>query len=459
MAWIHNNVILPLAERDRHQGLVRRLRQLRRFESATHERQREMQSTALNALLQHAYDSTPYYRRLFDEAGFHPSGWKGGDPLPFPALTRDLLRSHEEDLRSRRHPIEELHAAATGGTTSTPVRLWRDTEALRKKTSLNYHLNRMAGYDQGDSILLVWGAQRDLELNPSWRWRLYEETLMRRYAAPAGQIGDEVFARFFELLQRRRPKVLYGYGVTLARFAEYVLVRNLKAHQPQVIITTAEAVSEVERDFIERAFGRRPVDQYGSRDVGMIAMECNQHNGLHFHPAGCYVEFEYAGMTPEGPMHNLLVTDLMNYGMPMIRYATGDCVILDEQPCVCGKWYPKVKKLLGRSTDNVLLPDGTEVPGVSFATRMATMAQTLAHVTQVQIVQKNLESLTIRYAAIGDDNLIAEEIARLREIFHDIMRTPVRLDFVRMPEILRERSGKLRLCISEVKREAAAVAG
>src|SRR5258705_2949337 len=41
-------------------------------------------------------------------------------------------------------------------------------------------------YDQGDSILMIWGAERDLELNPSWRWRLYEEGVMGRYAAAAG---------------------------------------------------------------------------------------------------------------------------------------------------------------------------------------------------------------------------------------------------------------------------------
>jgi phenylacetate-CoA ligase len=457
MAWVHNNVILPLLESERHQGLGRRLRELDRFERASHADQRAMQAASLKRLIEHAYDATPYYRRLFDEAGFHPSEWKPGERLPLPVLTRDLLRTHEEDLRSRRHSVDELHAAATGGTTSTPVRLWRDTEALRKKTALQCHLNRMVGYDQGDSILMIWGAERDLELNPSWRWRLYEEGVMRRYAAAAGQISDEIFARFFARLNQQRPKVLYGYSVTLARFAEYVLINKLKAHQPKVIITTAEAVSEVERDFIQRAFGSKPTDHYGSRDVGMIGSECESHTGLHFHPAGCFVEFEYAGVTPDGPMHKLIITDLLNYGMPMIRYSTGDCVIVDEQACACGNWYPKVKKLLGRSNDNLLLPDGTEVPGITFGTRMATMKETLNCVRQVQIVQKNTQSLIVRYAAQGDERSIEEELKRLCVLFHDIMKTPVRVNFVRLAEIPREQSGKLRLCISEVKRDANAM--
>lgn len=452
MAWIHNNVILPLLEPQRHSNLGARLRGLKRFELASEARQREMQSDAIGELLKHAYDTTPYYRRLFDEAGFHPSRWRQGESIPVPLLTRDILRANEQDLCSRRHPKEELHVAATGGTTSTPARLWRDTEALRRKTALQFHLNRLAGFDQGDSILMIWGAERDLELNPGWRWKLYEEVVMRRCACAAGQVSDDVFGRFLERLNHRRPKVLYGYGVTLAGFAEYVLNTGEKAHQPQQIITTAEAISEVERARIERAFGCKPTDQYGSRDVGMIAFECDAHAGLHFHPAGCLVEFEYAGITPDGPMHKLIITDLLNYGMPMIRYDTADCVIVDEQVCSCGRWFPRVKKILGREADNILLPDGTEVPGITFATHMALMEKTLSHITQVQLIQKNLDALIVNYAAVGDEILIQQEIAGLRDLIRAVMKAPVRVQFVRVSEILRERSGKLRLCISEVKR-------
>lgn len=452
MAWVHNNVVLPLVEPHRHSRLGKRLKDLDEFERLPETKQRAVQAGAISELLTHAYETTPYYRRLFDEVGFHPSAWKAGDPIPVPTLTREMLRANEVELRSRRHPVEDLHAAATGGTTSTPVRLWRDTEALRKKTALQYHLNRIAGFDQGDSIVMIWGAERDLDLNPTWRQRLYEERVMKRFASPAGQVGDEVFERFLKTLNKRRPKVLFGFGLTLAKFAEYVLVHNLKAHQPAVIITTAEAISDVDRDFITRAFGCPPTDMYGSRDVGTIGFECKAHTGLHFHPAGCFLEFEYAGMTQDGPMHKLIVTDLMNYGMPMIRYDTGDCVILADT-CECGKWYPKIKMLLGRVSDNVLMHDGTEVPGIIFAARMTLMKETFQFITQVQIVQTKVGALTVNYAAQGDETSIDADLGRLRALINDIIKEPIQLTFVRLPEILREQSGKLRLCISQVKRD------
>ena len=452
MAWIHNHLLLPLLEPERHRGLGKRLRALERFESSSPKEQRELQSQRVRKLLEHAYRTTPYYRALFDQQGTHPSGWQEGTPIPVPVLTRDLLRTYEDELRSRLYSADELRPAATGGTTSPPVRLWRDIEALRQKTALQYHLNRSTGFDQGDSVLMIWGAENDLELNPSWRWRLYENWMMRRIPAPAGEINESIFQRFLDRLNQHRPKVLYGYGVTVARFAEFVRVTSADWHRPTMVIITAEAVTRAERQCIEDTFGCKVIEQYGSRDVGLVASECQMHTGMHFHPAGCLVEFAFAGMTPDGPMHHLLVTDLLNYGMPLIRYDTADCVILDEAPCACGKWYPKVKSVLGRAADNFLLPDGREVPGITLATRMVSMKSALRHVTQVQFVQKAVDHLLVRYAAEGSETEIQQELTQLSDLVRDVLRCKPVLTFDRVPEILRERSGKLRFCISEVKR-------
>ena len=141
-----------------------------------------------------------------------------------------------------------------------------------------------------------------------------------------------------------------------------------------------------------------------------------------------------------------------NYGMPLIRYDTADCVILDEAPCACGKWYPKVKSVLGRAADNFLLPDGREVPGITLATRMVSMKSALRHVTQVQFVQKAVDHLLVRYAAEGSETEIQQELTQLSDLVRDVLRCKPVLSFDRVPEILRERSGKLRFCISEVKR-------
>jgi phenylacetate-CoA ligase len=451
--WIHNHIFLPLFEPERHIGLADRIEGFEQFDAASWDRQMLAQSERVRRLLDHAYNTTPYYRRLFDEVGFRAADWSPGDSIPVPLLSRDRLRTFNDELRSRRYRIEDLRSAATGGTTSTPVQFWRDIEGLRMKTALQFHLNRQSGFDQGDRVMMIWGAERDLALNPSWRWRFYEQTLMRRYTAAAGQIGETIFAGFLEKLNRHRPKVIYGYASTVARFAEYLTERRLAHFNPQRVFVTAEPLTDEDRQIIETCFGVPLTEQYGSRDIGLVASQCEYHLGLHFHPAACYVEYLPAGETPEGPMYRLVVTDLLNYGMPLIRYDTEDCVTLADTPCPCGRRYPSVRRVIGRVVDNFLLADGTQISGTAIATIMARMSKGFQSVRQVQLVQKELDLFHLRYSAQGDELYIEQELARFRAAVEELLRAKLRWVPTRVPEILRERSGKLRLCISEVIRD------
>jgi phenylacetate-CoA ligase len=449
MSWIHINVFLPLCEPERHRGLGRRLSELQRFDGSTEAEQRSWQARRVRALLAHACEATPYYRELFRQASFTPAMWRDGEAIPVPVLTRDIMRAANRELKST-HVQDELRPAVTGGTTGTPINLFRDVEGLRQKTALQYHLDRSSGFDHGDRVLLIWGAERDLVLHPSWRRTIYEQLLMRRVPAPAGQISEGVFAGFLEKLQRHKPKVLYGYSATMARFAEYVRCSGRPYHRPSVIIATAEALTDPDRALLEATFGCKVTEHYGSRDIGMVAAECKEHAGLHFHPLASFVEFAYAGETPDGPMYKLLVTDLLNRGMPLIRYDTDDCVLLASEPCRCGRWFPRIRRILGRGLDNFLLQDGTQVPGIALTVHMAKVSGGFRNVTQVQVVQKTMDHILIRYAAVGESASIDQELARLRACVEEMLRTPVQWSFLRVPEILRESSGKLRLCISEV---------
>jgi phenylacetate-CoA ligase len=453
LSWIHNNLILPLAEPERHWGLGRRLRELERFDRLPEAKQRAESSAKVMRLLTHAYDTVPYYRQVFDEAGFHPSEWTQGQNIPIPLTSRDTLRVQQDQMVSRRYRAEQLQSASTGGTTNTPVRLWRDIEGLRQKIALQYHLNRTAGYDQGDPTLLIWGAQRDLEMNPSWKRKFYDEQLMHHFTAPAGQISDLIFQRFRDRLNERKPKVMFGYGVTMARFAQYLESNNLSHHNPKVIIVTAEAITAPEREYIERVFQCRVTDQYGSRDVGMVAMNCEHHTGMHFHPAGSLTEFVHHGTAPDGgTIHRLIITDLMNYGMPLIRYDTGDCVLLDDVQCPCGRWYPRVKTVLGRALDTFVLADGTEIPGLAMANQLLLLTHSFRYITQLQVIQKDYDKVQVRYVTAGSNEETERELAQVSTALQRAFKVAIRCTMVKVQDIPRAASGKLRLCISEVPR-------
>lgn len=449
MSWFHNRFVLPLAERERHAGLARRMRAIRRFEGLTEKEQREEQQQRLRRLLQHAYDTVPYQRKRFDDAGFRPSDARVDRPLSLPALCRDDLRDAGHSLLSNAYRIKDLRRAGSSGTTSTPVQFYRDIEGLRNKSAIQQQLHSWAGYDAGDSVLMLWGAHRDMALRPSWRWRLYEEVLMQRIPAPSGMISDAILDGFRERYEKHRPKVLYAYSTVLAAFAAYLQKHGYK-HRPKVAIATAEVMNHENRRLIESVFGVPVTMYYGSREVGMIGAECAQHEGLHFHPWSTHVEFDPIGDTPDGPAYRLLITDLLNYGQPFIRYDTGDCVTLNKRRCGCGRWFPQVDQILGRVCEGIVMADGGIVPGITLGTQMAQMGHTFSAIAQVQFVQKSVEHIHLRYAVKEENTAAQSELDSIRKAIDSLMNQPMRWSFEQVNEIPRERSGKIRLCVSEI---------
>jgi phenylacetate-CoA ligase len=360
MAWVHNNILLPLRQPDQHSGLSRRLRALERFDALSRPEQLAVQEKRIRSLLDHAYQTCPYYRLIFDEMGIRAVDWRQGQPIPAPVLTDDLLHVNFENICSRAFRPEQLRRAETGGR--LPV--WRDLEGLRDKTALEYHLNRLSGFDQGMRVLRISSADADVEKHPTWRARFYEETLLGRVNCQAGEL-NHAFGNCLEKLNQQRSEVIYSDSSALALFARWLRDSGQRWHKPRLIIATADALSREQRRTIEDTFACVVTLHYGNRDIGTVAFECPEGGRLHIHPWASYVALVPTGQSPAGPLYRLVITDLLNYGMPLLRYDTGDRVLYDDSPCPCGSWYPSVTTVVARTIENA---DDTllrETPGAA----------------------------------------------------------------------------------------------
>ncbi len=310
MSWFHTHVVLPFAEPDRCSGLARRLRGIRRFERLSDKDQRAEQQLRLQHLLQHAYDTVPFYRQQFDSAGFNPAHARVDRPLPLPVLTRDHLRTESASLISRTYKGDKLRLAASSGTTRAPIRFRRDAESVRDKVALKLNLDSWSGFTPGSSVMMLWGASSSLTRESNWRWRTYEGVFMRQIPTGTAKIGEEVLERWRWRYEKERPRILNGRSTVLAVFARHLQERGLR-HRPKAVVTTADVLSNRDRKLLSSVFRAEPYNHYGSRDIGMIAAECSEHEGLHFHPWGSYVEFDRIGESPDGTVYRLLVTDLL----------------------------------------------------------------------------------------------------------------------------------------------------
>ncbi|PYV34545.1 MAG: hypothetical protein DMG22_05765 [Acidobacteria bacterium] len=441
-------IILPALQPESYGGLAGLLQHYRKLEGNTLEQNRKFQWAALLRLLTHAYQSSPFYRRRMDEAGVRPNAnLTPRDFAKIQPLTRDDIRTHLAELCSDRFAPEELAEAATGGTTDTPVAILRSRSSLPEKNAAQLCFNRWAGFEPGDKVFYLWGARQDYSENPSWRWRLYDRHLMRRVWAPTSLFNESVLESYRISLNRFRPRIIYAYPTPLALFSEYLRDSGKEFHRPTSAILTAEPLLENQRRVIEETLGCRVFEHYGSREFAMIAGECERHQGLHLNPAVAFVEFvPVEGAEVEG-LHEILVTDLLNYGMPLIRYRVNDCVLLGAEACACGRGYPLIRQITGRTTDVFHLPNGDFVPGVALTNRVLKVCPGLK---KVQVIQEALDFFRVRYVP-GADFVPADlDLLRtnLKKFFSDI----VDWTFESVADIERERSGKTRFCISFVGR-------
>ena len=452
---LYRDFFLPAYQPERYGGLRTQWRELERREAASDGENRDRQWQAVRRVLKYAYEATRFYRERFDQAGLTPDKIQSpADLQRIPLLTRNDIRTRLEDLTSNRYRAQELAESATGGTTDTPVTLRRSPESMQFRTAVQLRFNAWAGANPGDKFFWLWGAQGDFVGAPSWRWRMWERHVLRRLYGQTSRLNEEMFEQYRRAVTAYRPKIFMAYPTPLALFCEYLAQSGKPFHKPKAALVTAEVLLPEQREVIRNTLGIDPYVQYGTRDFGMIAAECSEHNGMHLSPMSAFVEL--IPLEPGNPqtVYDVVVTDLTNLAMPLIRYAINDCAIPATGSCACGRGYPRVQEFIGRMTDNFYLADGTVVSGVVLPGRILKVCP---GILKMQIIQETYSDFRIRYipgAEFQSENL--QQVAtKLRQYTGD-----VKVEFEQVMEIPREKSGKTRFFISKVQRAMpAAVAG
>jgi phenylacetate-CoA ligase len=208
------------------------------------------------------------------------------------------------------------------------------------------------------------------------------------------------------------------------------------------IVTTAMTLSERERSIIEQAFGAKVFNRYGCEELSIIASESEAESGLHVFSEGLVLE--YLPTEVEGE-YELVITDLFNRAMPMIRYAIGDVARPARGPCPSGRGLERLERVSGRTADFLYRPDGTPVFGISL---LDTFIIHIPGVRQAQIVQEALNHLTVNL--VPDKSFDADTETKLRSVLADQFGTSVSVEIITMDQLPQTERGKYRFSICKI---------
>jgi len=404
---------------------------------------REMQFEKFRETVAYAYDKCRYYRRRFDEAGIKPVDLRSTEDIEaVPRLTKDDIRGNLDDMIAEGHTKDDLIWKRTGGSTGIPVQLYWDEEANTYKECLVFRHNGWAGDIPGTKRAALWG---DVSKKLPFRARLWDAIFVRTSYLDTLKMDDETIGVFVEEIRRRSPKIFFGHGHSIYFFSQYLLDHGIDDIKFDGIISSAETLPPSERKVVEQVFGNIVYDRYGCEEVSIIASECEAHDGMHIAAEGIFLEMPGAD---ESTPAELIVTDLVNRGMPLIRYEIGDMATTKSGRCSCGRNLPRLGKVVGRTTDILYTPDGTQVSGVSI---LDTFTIHIPGFRQVQILQETLGEL--QFSIVKSDTFSQESENQLASAVSNVFGPNMKFSLNYVDKISRTGRGKFQFSICKIKPE------
>ena len=402
---------------------------------------------ALSRLLRHCREKVPYYAELpgeITDAEIDKNPREALDRLPL--LTKKIIRSQFSALQSQDNDRRHCEVNTSGGSTGEPVRLIQDDdyrEVSRATSLLSQHQH---GCEVGQSNVLLWGSERDLERGTGSRKARFFNWLTNTTWLNAFNMSPARSRGYIEVLNQQRPRLIVAYAQAIYELARFAQRERISIESQRAVVTSAGTLYPFMRDAISKVFRCEVYNLYGSREVSDIAWELPERKGLWVAPWANFVEIvDEEGMpVPAGTEGNIVVTCLTNYAMPLVRYCIGDRgALLPGNEA--GTSEQILKYVSGRNVDTFRTRDETLVDGEYFT----HLLYFRGWVREFQVVQKSREHVVFKIVN-ANGKPPRHELDEIAARSRVVMGQDCKVDFEFVRELPCLPSGKFRYTISEV---------
>lgn len=346
----------------RESPTVRRtLRFIRQSEGWDEARIRAHQLARLREIVNHAGTHVPGYRQKFLDHGVDPTAIRSLEDLPsLPCLTKDDLRASPERYVADNTPKDRLQVVFSGGTTGSPTGF--------------YHIAQYNDDVARAFRLAMWSrvgytpTARALDLTAAFapdplRFAANAKTLWVSISA----LDPTQFPSVADAIGRFDPEFVIGFPSTVTLFAQLLRERPLPELRMRGVITASEVMHEAQRRYITEVFRCRILEWYGLAEYAGFAAGCESSDAYHFFPQAGTLELldeQDRPVTREGDEGEIVLTGFYNWATPFIRYRTGDRGVLGRRHCdACGRHYPLVERISGRTQEFLVARTGRLLPG------------------------------------------------------------------------------------------------
>ncbi|MDG2527352.1 phenylacetate--CoA ligase family protein [Caulobacter endophyticus] len=316
---------------------------------------------------------TPFYQRLWGEAGIQPGDIRSLDDLPrLPSFDKsDIMASLErnppfgdfagfEGYPDDQRPPVMLHT--TSGTTGSPQVLLfgpKSREVQNLLLARNYQFQGLAPDDVVHSVYghgMINGGHYVREAVTRWTSAVF---------LSAGTGVETRSAQQVEVMKRFGATVLVGFGDYLKKLADTAVEMGIEPGRDIPVRLISAHLGREDRAAMEKAWGgAKCFDWYGVGDTGLIAGEGPDRDGLYVHEDAHYLEIcdiDTGKAVAPGELGDMVVTCLFKDDLyPLIRFNTHDVTRAIPKPSSIDVVFQRIEGFLGRS-DNMVKIRGINI--------------------------------------------------------------------------------------------------
>lgn len=388
----------------------------------------------LKDILKYATENVAFYKRFrsFDSI------------KSFPVINKSIVRDNYDAFQSPEFPEASVVHMHTGGSTGMVIIVRQDKNKRNRVLAEMIYFWGKAGYQIGMkyAFFRIWIASNRKNRLTAWARNMLMMDIQR--------LDDENLEKIRTALKAdRKIRMLLGYPSTFEDLVNYLLRcgDTPEVYKIHSLIGIGEALSKSTFEKLKKVFDCNIISLYSNQENGMLAQECVENKEFHLNNASYHIELlkidsdDPASVEEPG---RIVVTDLFNHAMPLIRYDTGDIGIWKKE-AECGWNSHVLSSIQGRMVDSVFDTRGNRVSPHTIGMLMLPFDRLL----QYQFIQESAK----QYVLIlnGAEGLYEE--AAFVNVFKDFLGQDAEIIIEHVHEIPVLASGKRKKVVSHYVRE------
>ncbi len=433
---------LPAGEGQQYLALLYQLEQSQWW---TPEQIQTFQFKQLQMLLQHAAQFVPFYQQRYCSE-FIANNLQLNEKLwrELPILRRSDVQDNMENLLSTKLPPDhgEVLWNTSSGSTGRPIKF--ATTQLSQKI--------MRAFQARDFDWQGWQTQHKIavmisrtEHTTSFGWGSGFDEIYETGISVSLNARNDIATRA-RWLESESPDYLVCAATNLSELAHYCLKHDIGLPALRQVRAVSEMLSPDLKEQVYKAWGARTTQVYSCEEAGLLASDHPDSNELYVHDENVYLELlnEQGLPVKPGEIGEVVITQLSNFAMPLIRYAIGDFAVRGE-PCSSGRGLSIIRQVMGRQRNYLRLAGGRSMwPNVP-----ASMFLQFPAIERFQIIQHTLSEIEVCLEAKTKLSVVESE--RLENMLRErFMGADFKFKFSYTSHIERGPGGKFEDVISRI---------